>query len=80
LISEIKEGTTGIDENSSINNRRNFIEVDDKLLEEYLNGELSKWQIFLHPSQRKLVESNFKGPVRVTGGGGLFFAEEGIRE
>lgn len=70
LISEIKDGTTGIDQNSSINNRRNFIEVDDKLLEEYLNGELSKWQIFLHPSQRKLVESNFKGPVRVTGGGG----------
>ena len=26
--------------------------------------------LFLHPSQRKLVEKNFNGPARVTGGAG----------
>lgn len=68
LITEIKEGA-GANANS-INNLRSFIEVDDKLLEDYLNGDLAKWQIFLHPSQRKLVDVDFNGPVKVSGGGG----------
>lgn len=68
LILEIQEGATAAAD--SINNRRSFVVADDKLLEEYLNGELKKWQIFLHPSQRKLVESTNHGPVKVTGGGG----------
>lgn len=68
LINEVKEGA--VNEKESINNRRSFVVADDKLLEEYLNGELSKWQLFLHPSQRKLVEGKFNGPVKVTGGGG----------
>jgi hypothetical protein len=74
LIAEIKEGKSKSDNKDeqikSINNKRSFIEVDDELMEEIINGDLSKWQIFLHPSQRKLVESNFKGSVKVTGGAG----------
>ena len=68
LILDIREGKDAAAE--SINNRRSFVEADDKLLEEYLNGDLFKWQIFLHPTQRKLVEASNHGPVKVTGGGG----------
>lgn len=31
---------------------------------------LDKWRLFLHPDQRVLVEKDFSGPVRVTGGAG----------
>lgn len=29
-----------------------------------------KWSVFLHPSQREIVERNFSGPARVTGSAG----------
>jgi hypothetical protein len=74
LIAEVEEGRiNALDletQQTSINNKRNFIEIDDLLMEEIINGDLSKWQIFLHPSQRKLVEGEFKGSVKVTGGAG----------
>jgi mRNA-degrading endonuclease RelE of RelBE toxin-antitoxin system len=74
LIAEINEGKSIAEEieakANSINNKRNFVEVDDDLMSEIINGDLSKWQIYLHPSQRKLVEPDFKGSVRVTGGAG----------
>ena len=74
LIAEINEGKSNATELeakvNSINNKRSFVEVDDVLMSEIINGDLSKWQIYLHPSQRKLVEPDFKGSVRVTGGAG----------
>lgn len=74
LIAEINDGkllSKDTEEQiNSFNNKRSFVEVDDELMTEIINGELSKWQVFLHPSQRKLVESNFKGSVKVTGGAG----------
>lgn len=41
-----------------------------KALEAALSGELSSWKVFLHPSQKRLVTLNAKGPVKVTGGPG----------
>lgn len=35
-----------------------------------LSGAWQDWMVFLHPSQRRLVERNFTGPARVTGGAG----------
>lgn len=74
LIAEINDGKVlskdTEEQINSFNNKRSFVEVDDELMAEIINGELSKWQVFLHPSQRKLVESNFKGSVKVTGGAG----------
>jgi hypothetical protein len=74
LLAEIKEGKSKSehlqDQIESINNKRNFVEVDDELMNEIINGDLSKWQIFLHPSQSKLVESDYKGSVKITGGAG----------
>ena len=74
VIEDIQSGKVDDDDlnlqQSSINNKRSFVEIDDSLVEEIINGDLSKWQIFLHPSQRKLVEGEFKGSVKVTGGAG----------
>lgn len=33
-------------------------------------GDFDKWRVFLHPSQQGLVDRDFTGPARVTGGAG----------
>ena len=54
-----------------IDSRSRFVVVDDEMeLEEVLNAPLEKWRVFLHPSQRRLVERRWNGPVRVLGGAG----------
>jgi len=72
VIAEIEEGkNTDGDAANSANNKSHFIEITgENQLEEYLDGDFERWQIFLHPSQRILVDSNYKGSVKVTGGGG----------
>jgi hypothetical protein len=51
--------------------RRRFVLVeDDDALEAMLDAPLDKWRVFLHPSQRQLVQRNWSGPVRVLGGAG----------
>ena len=51
--------------------RGRFVVVDDEMeLEEVLSAPLEKWRVFLHPSQRRLVERKWNGPVRVLGGAG----------
>lgn len=51
--------------------RRRFYVVDNEQeLLQMLNAPLEKWRVFLHPSQRKLVEMTASGPVRVLGGAG----------
>jgi superfamily I DNA/RNA helicase len=51
--------------------RRTFWLVeDDKELQKMLDEPLEFWRIFLHPSQRKLVERTWNGPVLVRGGAG----------
>jgi hypothetical protein len=51
--------------------RRTFWLVeDDKELQKMLDEPLELWRIFLHPSQRKLVERVWNGPVLVRGGAG----------
>jgi len=52
-------------------NQQHFLSItDDSELEAILNEPLAKWRVFLHPSQRKLVQANFNGPARVLGGAG----------
>jgi mRNA-degrading endonuclease RelE of RelBE toxin-antitoxin system len=51
--------------------RRRFYVVEDDLeLAAMLNAPLEKWRVFLHPSQQKLVERPWNGPVRALGGAG----------
>jgi len=44
--------------------------TDDDELAAMLDAPLEKWRVFLHPSQRKLVNRPWNGPVRVLGGAG----------
>ena len=51
--------------------RSRFVVIDNDLeLEEMFNAPLERWRVFLHPSQRRLVERHWNGPVRVLGGAG----------
>jgi len=51
--------------------KRRFYVVEDELeLAAILSEPMEKWRVFLHPSQRKLVERDWNGPVRVLGGAG----------
>lgn len=50
--------------------RRFWVVEDDLELAAMLEAPLEKWRIFLHPSQRSLVERNWNGAVRVLGGAG----------
>lgn len=51
--------------------KRHFVVItDDSDLEALLAAPLAMWRVFLHPSQRKLVERDWNGPVRVLGGAG----------
>ena len=51
--------------------RSRFVLIHDEVeLEAMLNAPLEKWRVFLHPTQRKLVERERNGPVRVLGGAG----------
>jgi superfamily I DNA/RNA helicase len=49
---------------------RFMVITDDTELEEMLAAPLEKWRVFLHPTQRKLVERDWNGAVRVLGGAG----------
>lgn len=50
--------------------RRFHVPEDEQELGRMLNAPLERWRVFLHPSQRKLVERKWSGPVRVLGGAG----------
>lgn len=54
-----------------VESRSRFVVVDNETeLTGVLNASLSQWRIFLHPSQRRLVQGDKSGPVRVLGGAG----------
>lgn len=51
--------------------RRRFQVIENQAeLEAALNAPWDKWAIFLHPSQRELVERAYSGPARVAGSAG----------
>jgi hypothetical protein len=52
------------------NKQRFTVISDDAELGRILNEPLAFWRVFLHPSQRKLVQVDFNGPARVLGGAG----------
>ena len=73
IIAEIEEGQAKADEDQllSNNNRRRFVELtDDEDLQRILDNDMDKGQLFLHPSQQKLVDADYKGTMKVSGGAG----------
>lgn len=51
--------------------RKSFVIVEgEEELQAIMQEPLEKWRIFLHPTQRKVVNKEFNGPARVLGGAG----------
>lgn len=46
------------------------VDPTEQELKAMLSAPLEKWRVFLHPSQRTLVEKDWNGPVRLLGGAG----------
>ncbi|MFC7483004.1 UvrD-helicase domain-containing protein [Luedemannella flava] len=46
------------------------VTTDDEALQAMLDEPFARWQVYLHPAQRKLVERDYSGPTRVGGGPG----------
>jgi superfamily I DNA/RNA helicase/mRNA-degrading endonuclease RelE of RelBE toxin-antitoxin system len=46
------------------------VTTEDTALRAVLEGDFARWQVFLHPAQRKIVERSYNGPARVSGGPG----------
>ncbi|GGQ00514.1 UvrD-helicase domain-containing protein [Streptosporangium pseudovulgare] len=46
------------------------VTTDDTALREALEEGFERWRVFLHPAQRKVVEREYSGPARVSGGPG----------
>lgn len=73
IIAEIEDGQAKENEDQllSNNNKRRFVELsDDDTLQRILDDKMDKWQLFLHPSQQKLVDADYKGTMKVCGGAG----------
>ncbi len=55
----------------SDSSKKSFVIVDgEEELKRIMAEPLEKWRIFLHPTQRKIVNRDFSGPARVLGGAG----------
>ena len=55
----------------SDSSKKSFVIVDgEEELKRIMAEPLEKWRIFLHPTQRKIVNRDYSGPVRVLGGAG----------
>lgn len=74
ILADIEEGKKLSNENdrmTSRNNKRMMVEITgDDEIKRWIDGDFEKWMIFLHPSQRTVVEKNYNGAVKVSGGGG----------
>ncbi len=55
----------------SDSSKKSFVIVDgEEELKRIMAEPLEKWRIFLHPTQRKIVNRDYSGPARVLGGAG----------
>lgn len=56
---------------SSPNSQADFMVVEnEEELRRIMAEPLEKWRVFLHPTQRAIVDRTYKGPARVLGGAG----------
>lgn len=58
----------GIDQKDS--KRRYYLATTDELKYLMENDEFEKWKLFLHPSQKRIVDGFYNGPVLIEGGPG----------
>ena len=43
---------------------------NEEAIQAFMEAPMEKWRVFLHPTQRRLVEHQYAGPARITGGAG----------
>ncbi|GAA0905252.1 UvrD-helicase domain-containing protein [Virgisporangium aurantiacum] len=55
---------------TAVNRPATPVTTDDEALQAMLDEPFARWQVYLHPTQRKLVERAYSGPTRVSGGPG----------
>jgi mRNA-degrading endonuclease RelE of RelBE toxin-antitoxin system len=70
-----REDTTRPSLADALANEANSAEVwlaspDDEAVKRALESGLAAWRVFLHPSQRRLVRTDAKGPLKIGGGPG----------
>lgn len=65
---DVEDFQTALDK--PVSKERFKVVTDEDDLEAMLDAPLEQWRVFLHPSQRSVVEMNANGPVRVLGGAG----------
>jgi superfamily I DNA/RNA helicase len=65
---DIEDFEAALDQPTTL--RRFALVTADEELEAMLDAPLEKWRVFLHPSQRRMVTANHRGPARVLGGAG----------
>lgn len=72
IVPNANYDTADIDSALKLDQNKNHFSsfTDDAELEALLNAPMDKWRVYLHPSQRKLVNAHFNGPARVLGGAG----------
>lgn len=73
IITEIREAseTKSEETGQSIMDQRSFLEIpDNETLVEALSGDMLKWKHYLHESQALIVNKNYKGSYKLTGGAG----------
>lgn len=75
MVEESKKATTETENLAealqSAGSQKSFVVVDgEEELLRIMAEPLEKWRVFLHPTQRKIVEKNYSGPARVLGGAG----------
>ena len=46
------------------------VTTDDSAMQGILEKDFARWQVFLHPVQRQVVQRTYNGPARVSGGPG----------
>ncbi len=71
-LSEKKEQPQSVDEalNNEYSSMNFHVITTEEELQMALSWPLDRWRIFLHPSQKALVNKDHNGPFRVTGGAG----------
>ena len=71
MLRKPEEPATGVNPFDHPDAQRRFRVLDDvEELERALDYPWDQWAIFLHPSQRRVVEQKFSGPARVSGSAG----------
>ncbi len=71
-LNEKKEQPQSVDEalNNEYSSMNFHVITTEEELQMALSWPLDRWRIFLHPSQKALVNKDHNGPFRVTGGAG----------